>query len=264
MRSSPRAYRALVSTNPRRYSMNCVRRRPRRPGALREPSLTFTVRALFSPPFRSPVSLSACSPRSASPLPFAITYLSDRNRPWNSHTILAGHRSHTSSPDGALHVSTLHTLTSSPRTTSRYAIQPSAYVSHVILLITPPLTHRVATDFREPRLITTTITSFSHRASILRSQSPPDLRLWLLASSFSLFPSVRSPRLVRRVRCEQQLGDPQVERRRHLEVLGRRGVDEHLAARPLDQHRVVGRGGDSLGSTSRASRSASVLNTCGV
>ena len=42
---------------------------------------------------------------------------------------------------------------------------------------------------------------------------------------------------------QQQLGDPQVHGRRHLEVLRRRGLDQDLPAGLLDQHRVVGGGG---------------------
>ena len=40
---------------------------------------------------------------------------------------------------------------------------------------------------------------------------------------------------------EQRLGEPQVERRRHLEVLGLGRVDQDPAAGGLDQHRLVGR-----------------------
>ena len=64
---------------------------------------------------------------------------------------------------------------------------------------------------------------------------------------------------------EELLGEPQVERRRHLEVLGRRRVDQHPCRRPprpASPRRWRRR--DRSGSPSSAARSASTRKTCGV
>src|ERR1041384_2482040 len=45
---------------------------------------------------------------------------------------------------------------------------------------------------------------------------------------------------------EKQLSETEIKQRRHLEILRRRRVDQDASDRLLDQHRLIGRGGNAI------------------